>query len=168
MAGAMCARAVVVFFVALVLLRIAGTHAFGAGTAFDTVLRIILVAVLSRTIVAASPFFGTLLASTVLVVLHRLLAIAAFHSDFVGSLIKGEPRVLAQQGNLLQDELRKTNISEKDLHEGLRDAANIDSLAEAETVRLERNGKISVVKRQDGSSGPAPKPGALAQAGQLT
>jgi len=132
------------------------------------VLRILLGAVLSRTIVTASPFFGTLLAGTVLVVLHRVLAIAAYHSDFVGSLIKGEPRVLAQQGMLLQEELRKTNISEKDLHEGLRDAANIDSLAEAEMVRLERNGKISVVKRQDGSAGTAPKPTAFAQAGQLT
>ncbi|OUJ75136.1 DUF421 domain-containing protein [Hymenobacter crusticola] len=145
--AAMCLRAVVVFFVALGLLRVVGTRAFGSSTPFDVVLKIILGAVLSRAVVAASPFFGTLLASAVFVVLHRLLAIAAYYSDFVGSLIKGEPTVLAQGGQLLKKQLSKTDISEKDLHEGLRDAANIDSLAEADVVRLERNGKITVVKK---------------------
>jgi len=144
---AMCVRAIVIFFVALGLLRVVGTRAFGSNTPFDVVLKIILGAVLSRAVVAASPFFGTLLASTVFVVLHRVLAIAAYHSDFIGSIIKGEPRVLAQGGQLLPDQLRKTNISEKDLHEGLRDAANVDSVGEVESVRLERNGKITVVKK---------------------
>lgn len=145
---AMCVRAVIVFFVALGLIQLTGTRAFGSGSAFDMVLRIILGAVLSRAVVAASPFWGTLVAGVILVLLHRLLAIAAYHNDFVGKLIKGEPTILAQHGQVLTDNLRKAEVSEKDLHEGIRDAANLDSLAEAETVRLERSGKISVVKEE--------------------
>ena len=165
--GAMCMRAVVVFFVALGLLRVVGTRAFGSNTPFDVVLKIILGAVLSRAVVAASPFFATLMASAVFVSLHRLLAIAAYHSDFVGRIIKGEPKILAQHGQLLPDQLRQTHISEKDLHEGLRDAANIDSLAEAATVRLERNGKITVIKQQAPST-PTPPNQATSRAADLT
>ncbi|WP_324675507.1 DUF421 domain-containing protein [Hymenobacter sp. GOD-10R] len=155
---AMCLRAFIIFFVSLGLLRLVGTRAFGSNTPFDVVIKIILGAVLSRAIVAASPFFGTLLASTVLVVLHRVLALAAYHSDFVGRLIKGEPRVLAQGGQLFHDQLRKTDLSEKDLHEGLRDAANIDSLAETDVVRLERNGQITVVLRKSPVGPPTSPP----------
>lgn len=149
--GPMCWRAVVVFFVALVLLRLSGVRTFGSNTAFDMVLKIILGAVLSRAVVAASPFGGTLAASAVFVALHRLLALAAYHSDFVGKLIKGEPTLLARQGQLLRKNLSQANLSDKDLHEGLRDAANLDSVADIETMYLERNGTISVVKK----AGPA-------------
>ena len=152
--AAMCARAVVVFFVALGLLRVVGTRAFGSNTPFDVVLKIILGAVLSRAVVAASPFFATLAAGAVFVSLHRLLAIAAYHSYFIGRIIKEEPKILAQRGQLYTDQLRQTNISEKDLREGLRDATNIDSLAEADVVRLERNGKITVIKQQVSSTPP--------------
>lgn len=145
-AGPMCARAVLVFFVALALLRLAGVRTFGGNTAFDMVLKIMLGALLSRAVVAASPFFGTLAAGAVFVGLHRLLAWAAY-SDAVGKLIKGEATVLARQGQLLPEHLRRANLSDKDLHEGLRDAAHLDSVAATETVYLERSGTISVVKK---------------------
>ncbi|MBC6990927.1 DUF421 domain-containing protein [Hymenobacter sp. BT491] len=145
----MCVRAVVVFAVGLALLRFAGMRTFGSGTAFDMVLKIILGAVLSRAIVAASPFGSTLLASMVLVVLHRLLAIASFYSNAVGKVIKGAPKKLAQDGKLLTDNLRRANITDRDLHEGLREAANVDSISETDIVQLERNGKITVVKKKE-------------------
>jgi uncharacterized membrane protein YcaP (DUF421 family) len=74
-------RAVVIFFATLVLLRLSGKHTFGGSAAFDIVVKTILEAVLSRAVVAASPFVGTLLAGLVLVGLHRSLARAAFRSE---------------------------------------------------------------------------------------
>lgn len=148
-AGAMCARAVIVFFATLILLRLAGARAFGGNTAFDVVLKIMLGAVLSRAVVAASPFWGTLAAGAVFVALHRLLGLAAYYSDFIGKFIKGEPTLLAHQGQILSESLRKNNLSDKDFHEGLRDAANLDSVAKTQAVYLERNGSISVVKKAE-------------------
>lgn len=63
--------------------------------------------VLSRAVVAASPFFGTLAAGAVLVVLHRLLAWAAYRNDFVGKIIKGDPTLLARQGSCYPKTLAK-------------------------------------------------------------
>ena len=56
--GPMCARSAVVFFAALLLLRLAGARTFGGNTAFDVVLKIILGAILGRVVIAASLFGG--------------------------------------------------------------------------------------------------------------
>ncbi|MCC2548269.1 DUF421 domain-containing protein [Hymenobacter sp. BT175] len=147
-AGQMCARSVIVFLVALALLRLAGTRTFANGTAFDIVLKIILGAVLSRAVVASSPFFGTLLASMVFVVLHRLLALAAYYNNAVGRLVKGRAKVLVQHGRHHQKNLRRASITANDLTEALRENGYTDELIHDQTVHLERNGKISVVTRQ--------------------
>lgn len=141
-------RALVVFFGTLALLRVSGKHTFGGSTAFDVVVKIMLGAVLSRAVVAASPFWGTLGAGLVLVLLHRLLAWAAFRSEWVGWLVKGKATLLVKQGQVIHDNLRQTDLSENDLLEGLREQGNLASLDQAEAVYLERNGSISVVKKQ--------------------
>ena len=136
------------FFAALVLLRLSGKHTFGGNAAFDVVVKIMLGAVLSRAIVGASPFWGTLGACLVFVLLHRLLAWASCRYQWVGRLVKGEATLLVERGQVLPDQLRQTNISEKDLVEGLREHANLASPDQAEAVYLERNGHLSVVKKQ--------------------
>ena len=142
----MVARAVVLFFAALLLLRLSGKRTFGANAPFDMVVKIMLGAVLSRAVVAASPFGPTLLASFVLVALHRLLAWAAFRSDWVGWLVKGEAHALVEDGQPQPEQLRAQNITDKDLREGLRENGLTDP-AQAALVQLERSGRISVVKK---------------------
>ena len=149
----MTTRAVLVFFAALVLLRLSGKRTFGGNTAFDVVVKIMLGAILSRAVGAASPFGGTLLAGLAFVMLHRLLAWASFRSKLVGRLVKGEAHLLAQQGRPVPDELRQAYLSEQDLLEGLHQNANLASLDQAEAVYLERDGSISVVKKSKPASG---------------
>ena len=144
----MMTRAILVFFVALGLLRVSGKRTFGGNTAFDMVIKIMLGAVLSRAVVAASPFGGTLLAGLVLVLLHRLLAWAAFHSPLVGRLVKGEAHVVAENGQVRAETLRQHNLTLEDLLEDLRKNGNLAALDQAEAVRLERDGSISVVKKR--------------------
>ncbi|MBJ6108508.1 DUF421 domain-containing protein [Hymenobacter sp. BT523] len=143
----MTVRAVLVFFAALALLRLSGKRTFGGNTAFDMVVKIMLGAVLSRAVVAASPFGGTLLAGLVLVGLHRLLAWASFRSEAVSRMVKGDAVLLAEHGQPRTEALTQHNLTHNDLLEGIRDSGNVASLAETEAVRLERNGSISVVKK---------------------
>lgn len=70
----MSARGFVIFFIALALIRIAGMRSIGKGTAFDTVITIMLGAVLSRAVVGVSEFWPTLLASAVIAITHRIVA----------------------------------------------------------------------------------------------
>lgn len=145
----MCARAIIVFLWALLLLRLAGNRAFGSGSALDMVLKVIFGAVLSRAIVAASPFGATLLAGAVLVAVYRLLAYATYFWDGLGQVVKGDALPLIENGTVLTDNLRRASLSEKDVLEGVRNNANLDDIRQVQQAYLERNGSISVIPKKD-------------------
>jgi uncharacterized membrane protein YcaP (DUF421 family) len=145
----MSARAVLISFVCLVLIRFSGRRAFGMGTALDNMYAILLGAILSRPVVGASPFFPTLAAAATIAVLHRLGAWIGLYSHFFGRLVKGEAIVLFENGKLMAGNMKKCRITEKDLMEGIRLNGGVDSLDKVKTVFIERNGKISVIKKDD-------------------
>jgi uncharacterized membrane protein YcaP (DUF421 family) len=144
----MSSRAVLTFFVTLLLIRIAGIRTFGKKSAFDNVIIILLGSVLARAVVGASPYIPTVVACLSFVLVHRLLAWLSLYSDRIGRWVKGEKASLYAQGKRNKDNMRHSLISEKDLEEGLRLAANEGALDQVEEIFIERNGEISVVKKK--------------------
>ena len=69
----MSMRAFGMFIIMMFLLRFAGMRAFAKKSAFDTIITIMLGAVLARGVVGASPFWSTVAASVVMVIMHRFL-----------------------------------------------------------------------------------------------
>src|SRR5947207_3800715 len=80
----MSCRAFVMFFIALALIRIAGMRTFGKRSAFDTIIGIMLGAILIRGVIGASPFLSVVAAGFVLVLLHRLLAWLSVRNETLG------------------------------------------------------------------------------------
>lgn len=144
----MTCRAVVIFFIAFILLRIAGVRTFGKTSAFDVVLSILLGAILSRAVTAASPFWATVAAAAVLVLLHRLFAILSASSRFFSSFLEGRHRELYDGKNINRKNLKRSSLSDADLMQGIREMANTDSLDGIEKVYLENDGKITVIKKK--------------------
>lgn len=142
----MSIRAIIIFIVALVLLRLAGRRSFGMASPFDNVISILLGAVLSRAVVGASPFFATIIASLLIAMLHRLFAWISLYNSKFGGLVKGNLRVIYENGKINEKNMRKSLISKKDLMEGVRKEANVETLEEIDKVYVERDGKISVIK----------------------
>ncbi|MDO6389579.1 DUF421 domain-containing protein [Pontibacter sp. BT731] len=143
----MSIRAVVVFIVALIIMRIGNKRIFGKQTAFDIVLGIIYGSILSRAITGNSPFWPTLAAALILVLLHRFLAFLAYNTEgFIGPFIKGNPVCLIRDGQLQEDKLKKHNLTDNDLQEALR-SGGVSSIKEVESAYLERSGDISIVKK---------------------
>jgi uncharacterized membrane protein YcaP (DUF421 family) len=143
----MSLRAMLIFLICLCLIRFCGRRAFGMHTAFDNVVAVLLGAVLSRAVVGASPFVATIAAGAAIVVIHRFTAWLGMRSHLIGKLVKGEVGVLYENGRVNNETMRKHRISERDLMEGVRLSANVDSLDEIEKIYVERNGKISVIKK---------------------
>ncbi|GAB2696604.1 DUF421 domain-containing protein [Mucilaginibacter koreensis] len=143
----MCCRAFVVYFIALVLIRIAGRRTFGKKSAFDNSIALILGAVLSRAVVGASAFVPTVSCCFVLVGLHRLLAWLSTKSDIVRQYIKGENLLLFQNDEILHDNLRQAIMSEKDLMSDVRTKGSIDNLAAVKEIHMEPSGEVSVIKK---------------------
>jgi uncharacterized membrane protein YcaP (DUF421 family) len=143
--GQMAARAILVYLMALVMVRWGEKRFMGKNTAFDVILGVILGSVVSRAITGSSEIVPTLGAGFVLVGLHWAFASLAFRSDRFGTLMKGNTRVLVKNGKIDWDQMRGGNISRDDLLGALRSEGvqEPDQVAEA---RLERSGQISVIE----------------------
>src|ERR1700759_5225919 len=86
----MAARAVVVFFFTLLMIRAAGRRSFGQSSPFDACATVLLGAVLSRAVVGASPFWPTMAAGAALALLHRFLARACIRWRWVEDVVSGK------------------------------------------------------------------------------
>jgi uncharacterized membrane protein YcaP (DUF421 family) len=144
----MCSRAVAVYFIALVLIRISGRRTFGKRSAFDNTLAIILGAILSRAVVGASPFVPTVACSLALVILHRALAWLAIKSEWVSRLIKGEKIPLFKNGEIHRNNLARSLMNEDDLMSDLRLKGSTNSLNEIEEINMEASGEVSLMKKK--------------------
>ena len=141
-------RAVVVFVIALVIIRLGDRRFLSQKTAFDAVLGFILASMLARAVNGTSAFFPTLGGSFVLVMLHRVLAYWSRRSHVFGTLIKGRSDVIIRNGTFDETVAASNRLSEHDVLEDLRLHGNIASLEDAALAVYERNGQISVVLRQ--------------------
>ncbi|WP_157627216.1 DUF421 domain-containing protein [Spirosoma luteum] len=145
--GQMACRAFVVFLLAIILVRLAGRRAFGMRSPFDTVISLLLGATLSRGIVGASSFTGTLGACLVLAILHRLLAYLSIKSSILSRLVSGEANVLYVNGQFNRANMTSMLVSERDIEEAVRLKGQEATPDNIEQAFIERNGEISVVKK---------------------
>ncbi len=143
-----CWRTVVIFLVAVVLLRLSGRRTFASNSALETIVKFMLGGLLSRAIAAAGPFGATIAAAATLVLVHRIIAYATYFFPPLGRLVKGEPSILAEGNHIYHDELRLASFSEQAMRAAVRGAANLDDLGQTATVRLEHDGTISVIKKE--------------------
>ena len=141
-------RAFAMFFIALILIRLAGMRTFGIKSAFDTCVIIMLGAVLSRAITGASAFFPTVTAAIVLVFIHKILAIISVENKTLSHLIKGKPVSVYKDGVLNTKNLRRCSISFGDIMEVVRTELNTNNLNDVEEIIMERTGKISILKKE--------------------
>jgi uncharacterized membrane protein YcaP (DUF421 family) len=61
--------------------------------------------------------------------------------------MKGRPHTLYKDGKIDRKNMLRCDISDGDLEEGIRIAANVSSTDELKEVRIERSGTISAVKK---------------------
>ena len=141
-------RGVLILLVALVLVRIGAKRALARKTPFDMVLIIIVGSLLSRSINGNGPLFGTIAASFVIVVLHRLLALLAYVSHPLGIAMKGQPGVVVEDGRYVDKTLRQNHITTHDVEEDLRLKGKTESISDVRVARVERSGDISFLYRE--------------------
>jgi uncharacterized membrane protein YcaP (DUF421 family) len=143
----MVLRAIIVFIIALMLIRVAGMRAFGTRTPFETVLTITIGAILGRCISGHYPFFSCLTAAATLAVITRLIALLSYRFNPIRKFMEGDATILFEHGIKHEASLRKYAIHEKDLERSLRENG-ITDLKDAEAIWYEANGKLTVIKKK--------------------
>lgn len=143
------ARALLVYFFLLVLLRVTGKRQVGQLAPFDLVLLLILSNAVQNAMNGGDNSYtaGILLATT-LVVVNGLVGYATFRSKWLEALVEGRPVVLIHNGKLYDRVLRSQRLTHHELMAALR-RGGCACVEHVHVALIENNGQISVVPKSD-------------------
>lgn len=141
-------RCLFIYIIGITLVRLGNKRFVGKMSAFDIMLAIVIGSMLSRAITSDRQFFSIIAACLLLIFLHRGFSKIAAYSDQFGNWIKGSERLIVKDGEILWEEMHKSNLSEQDLMQNLRLNGNVSDVKNVKEARLERNGDISVIKKE--------------------
>jgi len=144
----MSTRAVLVFIIALILIRISGRRSFGLRMPIDNIIVVLLGAILSRIVVGASPFLPVVAACLIIALIHRLFGWLVVHYKSFRKLVEGDKILVFQKGRFIQKNLDKALASEEDIMQGIRKTVLTDNLEKIDRVYMECNGEISAIKKE--------------------
>ncbi|MGS1077083.1 DUF421 domain-containing protein [Pseudoxanthomonas beigongshangi] len=141
------ARAVIVYFALLVMIRVSGKRTMGQFTSFDMLLVVLLGNAVQNALLGedASVGGGLLLAGT-LMAINWLVGLGSARNRRFEALVEGSPVLLAREGKVYKDVLRRELISREDFDKAMREAG-IDAIDEIHLAVLETNGHITLVTR---------------------
>jgi uncharacterized membrane protein YcaP (DUF421 family) len=136
-------KAIIIYLVTLVMVRVGEKRFMGRSTACDVVLGVILGSVVSRAINGSAKVVETVIAGFTLVFAHSIIAELTFRSERLGNLVKGHSRRLAKDGEIDWAKMHTSHIASSDLVGALRLHAHTEKVENVDEVHLERNGDIS-------------------------
>lgn len=146
--GEMAIRAIITYALTIAIVRMGDKRLFGKGTAFDTVVAIMIGSIMSRAITGSSPLLATWVAGTMLIGVHWLIAFLTFHLDWFGPVVKGNPVLLVKDGEVKREGMREGSVSRHDLEQALRAQGAEPDPTGIKRAYLERDGSISVIPAQ--------------------
>src|SRR3954454_19302733 len=132
-------RGIIVFVLALIMVRLGDKRFLSKKTAFDAILGFILASMLARTVNGSAAFWPTLGGGFVLVGLHRLIAFASRRWHKFGILVKGTSDLVVRDGQIVAAGMRRNDLSEHDLEEDMRLKGQVDDLSKVKVAYAERD-----------------------------
>lgn len=141
----MATRDVVVFVIALGLIRASGRWSFGQHSPSDACVTMLLGAVLSRAVVGASPFVSTVAAAAVIVFLHRAVALLSIRWRWFEDLVTGREIDLVHHGQIDWVAMRHALVTGRNLQEAVRQTLGDKAIADVQRAVLERGGKLTII-----------------------
>jgi uncharacterized membrane protein YcaP (DUF421 family) len=138
-------KAIAYYAALVVMMRLAGKRLAGQTTTFDLIVLITLAAVLQGTALQAGPWYALVFVATVFTV-HWLVAAACARSAPIRHLVRGKPRALVRDGQIVDSALKAEGVSREELLAGLR-KLGYDGPARLKLATLEETGHISAVEK---------------------
>lgn len=143
-------RATVIYGLVMALVRISGKRAVGQFTPFDLVLLILIGNAVQNGINGGdNSLTGAAIMAVTLIVLNYAVALLTSRHRRFERMVEGEPVVLARDGRLFPQVLRRELVSHDDFAEALR-VNGVEHVEDVALAMLETNGHITVLsKRKD-------------------
>ncbi|MET0328645.1 MAG: YetF domain-containing protein [Luteimonas sp.] len=142
-------RAVAVYVVVLVLMRITGKRTVGQFTPFDLLVVVLLGTAVQNSLIGEdTSLLGGLILAATLLSLNWLVGRLSARSRRFDRFVEGAPVILARDGHLYRGQLERQSVSERDFAIARR-SAGYGTLAEIELAVLETSGKITFIGKRD-------------------
>ena len=131
----------------LILLRLLGKRSFGEMTTFDIVVLMLVGGTLRTAIIGddKKPLAASI-GVLAIFLLDKAIAWSAARWRLFDRLIEGKASLLARDGRIIDGALRRHDMSEEAFRRVLREKG-LREVGDVAEVRLEANGKISVLRR---------------------
>lgn len=140
-------RAIAVYFVILVLVRLSGKRTVGQFTPFDLIVVVLLGTAVQNSLIGEdTSLLGGLILAATLIGLNWTTRFSTARNPALGRLVEGSPVLLARDGVVFDDALRRQSISRGEFESEMR-AADCAAPDDIHLAVLETNGHISIVKR---------------------
>jgi uncharacterized membrane protein YcaP (DUF421 family) len=139
------ARATVIYFFLLVVIRLLGKRSVGTSSAFDLVVALMLGEVVDEPIFGDVSMAQGLLAIGIIAAWHFANEWASQRSRRIDRLTAGEPTVLMAHGRFKPEALARERINQREVLSQMR-VQGIDDTAEVKCATLELGGQISFIK----------------------
>ncbi len=145
-------RAAAIYVLVTVLMRVSGKRAVGQFTPFDLILLILIGNAVQNGINGGdNSLTGAFVMAVTLIVLNYVVAWGSARSVAFRHVVEGRATVLARDGKVLQDVLRRQLVSESDFRKAMRQSG-CEREENIKLAILETNGHITIEMR-DGRSG---------------
>jgi uncharacterized membrane protein YcaP (DUF421 family) len=130
----------------LILLRLLGKRSFGEMTTFDIVVLMLVGGTLRTAIIGDDKApLAAIIGVLAIFLLDKTVAWACARWSGLDRLVEGTASLLARNGQVIEGALRRHDMSEEAFRRVLREKG-LHEVGDAAEVRLEANGKISVLK----------------------
>lgn len=142
-------RAVIVFCVLLLMVRVSGRRTVGQFTPFDLLVVMLLSEAVSNSLSGGDDsVLGGLIIAATLVALNMFASYLTSHSKKMSDLLDGSPVLLGRDGKMFDQVLKKYRLSDTEVTEALHEAdCKMEDMGYA---FLEADGNITIQqKKQD-------------------
>ena len=139
-------RAAAIYFVLMVLFRIAGRRSLTDLTTFDFVLLLIIGEATQQALLGDDfSVTNAILIISTLIAIDVGFSLAKRRSKRLAKFLDGGPTVIVEDGKPLTKRLREARISESDVMEAARTTQGIVEMKDIRYAIIERNGEISII-----------------------
>jgi len=140
-------RAVIVYGLLLLLLRITGKRQVGQLAPFDLVLLLVLSNAVQNAMNGGdNSVLGGIISAVTLILLNFCVGYLTYRSKRLETLIEGQPEVLIHNGKLFEQVMARAQLTHHELNAALRQAGCV-AVSEVHCAILENNGTITVHQR---------------------
>jgi uncharacterized membrane protein YcaP (DUF421 family) len=140
-------RALGVYALVLVVIRVLGKRTVGNFTAFDLLVALMLGEIVDEVIYGDVTFAQGGVAILVIAAAHYANSWMSYWDHGLARILEGSPTAVVRRGELDRGGMRKERMNESEVMEALR-VQGVDDVKEVKLAMVENDGQVSVLKEE--------------------